>query len=192
MRVVHISGTSGSGKTTLGHLIQKKYKNPKSLVVCDTDNFIQHNTKEGKLLNKIAKTKNKKEYVKVWRKIIRDKIDKIIEENSNKLIIFVGLLNNWAWDNTPYNLHIPCEKFFLDVPLSEIIKRYYLRISQTEQEVSEKQSKWYWNCVANAECHIRGSEQIIKNYNFDVEWHAKHGYKMMSDKKIIFNLSKAC
>jgi adenylate kinase family enzyme len=189
MHIIHISGTSGSGKTTLGNYLQKKLKNAK---VYDTDNFIQHDTKEGKLLNKIAKTENKKEYIKIWKKIIRDKIDRIIEDNLNKcsVIIFVGLLNNWAWNNTPYNLHIQCEKYFLDVSLPEIIKRYYLRIFKTEQEVSVKQSKWYWNCIADARCNIRGSDQIIKNYGFDVEWHTKHGYKVMSDKKIFDSLSK--
>ena len=49
--IIHISGFPGSGKTTLGEKIQKLFNN--KIIVYDTDNFIQHHTKEGKQLLKL-------------------------------------------------------------------------------------------------------------------------------------------
>ncbi len=182
MLIIHISGTSGSGKTTLGDRLQKIHKTAK---VYDTDGFIQHDTKEGRLLAKIEKVGDRRKYVRTWKDIIRRKIDDIIERYPNKVIIFVELLNNWGLTSTPYILHIPCKKFFLDVPTPEILRRYYLRIYKTEQSVPRKHATWYWKCVAESRCFIAGSHQIIKNCEADRKWHIEHGYKAMSDAKII-------
>ncbi len=183
--IIHISGTSGSGKTTLGNDLKKKYKS--KVVVIDTDSFIQHGTKEAKILQKI---KNPKEYKKQWKNIIKAKIDEYINKYPNKNIIFTGLLNNWAIDDEPYKMHIHCHKFFIKIPLAEIIKRYYLRIYLTEQSVTKKQSEWYWNCLAKNECTIRSSEQISKNHEYDLKWHEKNHYKIETTKKINDDISK--
>jgi adenylate kinase family enzyme len=183
--IIHISGTSGSGKTTLGDNLKKIYKY--KLIVIDTDSFIQHDTEEAKILQKI---KNFKEYKKQWKFIIKTKIDEYINKYPNKTIIFTGLLNNWAIDDEPYKMHIQCYKYFINIPLVEILKRYYLRIYLTEQSVTKKQSEWYWNCLAKGECSVRSSEQISKNYEYDLKWHKKNGYKIETPKKIMHDISK--
>lgn len=174
--IIHISGTSGSGKTTLGDEIKKKFKD--KIVVIDTDSFISHGSSDSKQLLKLEKSP--KEYKKKWKEIIRNKIDEYIAKSPDKTIVFTGLLNNWGIDDEPYKIHVSCEKYFLNVPLAEILKRYYLRIYMTEQKVTKKQSEWYWNCLADGKCFIRSSEQVIKNYDYDLKWHKKNGYKIES------------
>jgi hypothetical protein len=134
--------------------------------------------------------KQPKEYKKQWRLIIKNKIDASIIKYKNKTIIFTGLLNNWGIDDEPFRIHVSCEKYFLDTPLTEILKRYYLRIYLEEQKASKKQSEWFWNCLAQRNCSISSSNQIIKNNTYDIKWHKSAGYKIMSIEKIKKTISK--
>lgn len=184
--IVHISGFPGSGKTTLGEKLQKLYKN---IIVYDTDNFIQHHTKEGKKLLKIEKDilnnkKTDRDYKDLWKKTIKNKIDEFISEYNNKIIVFVGSLDNFAPPNTIYNINANY-KFVLDVPLNELMKRYYLRISQMEQKSTKKQSENYWDNLSKGIYHITGSDNMIKEHKKYNEWHKKHNYIFLDDKDII-------
>jgi len=177
--IIHISGFPGSGKTTLGEKLQKLYKN---IIVYETDSFIQRYTKEGKQLLKIKKDilnnkKTNKDYRDLWKKTIKNKIDEFISKYNNKIIVFVGSLDNWAPRNTIYNINANY-KFVLDIPLNELMKRFYLRISKEESEN-------YWNNLSKGMFSIIGSENMIgelKKYN---EWHKKHNYIFLDDKDII-------
>ncbi len=184
MRTVHISGTSGSGKTTLGQKLKAANKN---IVHVDTDEFIQHGTPEARLLLKLEK--QPKKYKAEWKRILGEKVSFYRNKYPNKLLVFTGLLNNWGLDDEPYEIEIPCDKYFLNVPLPEILKRYYLRICETEKKVSKAQSDWYWNCLAKGKCHVRSSEQIMKNYDYDIKWHKSHGYKILSADAIMLKVN---
>jgi len=184
--IVHISGFPGSGKTTLGEKLEKLYKN---IIVYDTDGFIQHHTKEGKQLLKIEKDilnnkKTNKDYKDLWKKTIKNKIDDFISKYNNKIIVFVGSLDNFAPPNTIYNI-MANFKFVLDVPLNELMKRYYLRISQMEQKRTKKESENYWNNLSKGIYHINGSDNMIKEHKKYNEWHKKHDYIFLDDKDII-------
>ena len=191
--IIHISGFPGSGKTTLGEKLQKKFKN---IIVYDTDGFIQHHTKEGKQLLKIEKdilTNKKtnkdyrdlnKNYRDLWKKTIKNKIDEFISKYNNKIIVFVGSLDNFAPPNTIYNINANY-KFVLDVPLDELMKRYYLRISKMEQKLTKKESENYWNNLSKGIYHITGSDDMIKALKKYNEWHKKYDYIFLNDNDII-------
>jgi len=179
--IIHISGFSGSGKTTLGEKIQKIFKNT---IVYDTDGFIQHHTKEGKELLKIDNEKKWKEYKILWKETIENKINSFTSKYQNKIIVFVGSLDNFAPPNTIYNIKADY-KFILDVPLNELMKRYYLRIYLMEQKSTKKQSDYYWKKLSEGVYNINGSEDIIKDYQKYNEWHKKNNYTFLDDKHII-------
>tara|TARA_B100000029_G_C17390437_1_gene893194 strand:- start:135 stop:719 length:585 start_codon:yes stop_codon:yes gene_type:complete len=190
--IIHISGFPGSGKTTLGEKIQKLFGS--QIIVYDTDLFIQHNNDNGKKLLEIEKqiktgTKRQKDYTSLWRKIIKKSINDIVKKYPNKPIIFVGSLDNFAPNNLIYKIKAE-HKIVLDVPLYEIMKRYYLRIYKTEQTITKKQSEEYWKNLSNGVYNISSSNDIIKNYGKYMKWHNKNDYIVLSDNEIIKKLKK--
>lgn len=192
--IIHISGYPGSGKSTLGIKLQSMFGN--KVAVYDTDNFIQHHTKEGKQLLSIEKaiglkTKSPKDYKVLWRQTIKNKIDEFISKNKNKIIIFVGSLDNFSWKGEIYDMHIK-HKILLDIDLDELMKRYYLRLSlrDSKGDTDDYNSANYWKNVANGTYDIYGSEQIIKDYAKYNEWHKKHNYVFMDEMKIIEYVKK--
>ncbi len=101
--IIHISGTPGSGKTTLGEYLQKKFGS--KVVVYDTDGFIQHHNKQGKLLLKLDKEKvSDADYLKAWKEILDYEFAKFIRKHRDKVIIFTGALDNFSPDGTIYEL----------------------------------------------------------------------------------------
>ena len=190
--IIHISGFPGSGKTTLGEKIQKKYGS--KVIIYDTDGFIQHNTPEGKKLlkleNEISKGNAKwSDHKKIWKETLKNKIEEFINKYPNKIIVFVGSLDNFAPPNTIYNINADI-KFVLDVPLTELMKRYYLRIYLTEHKISKQNSKHYWTQLSKGVYNISSSKDIIKNYQKYNQWHIKNNYKFKSDKDIIEFINK--
>ena len=186
--IIHISGFPGSGKSTIGNKLQSMFKN--KVMVYDTDNFIQHHTKEGKQLLAIekaigAKTKTPKDYKVLWRQIIINKINEIILNHKDKIIIFVGSLDNFSWKGEIYDIHIK-HKILLDIKLDELMKRYYLRLSDRDAkgDTNDYNSSNYWKNVANGTYNIYGSEQIIKDHAKYNKWHKKHNYKFMNEIEI--------
>lgn len=182
--IIHISGYPGSGKTTLGKKLEQMFKN---IIVYDTDGFIQHNTEEGIQLLKLGKLKKWKEYKILWKNTIKNKINEFISEYHNKIIVFVGSLDNFAPPNTIYNIKGDY-KFCLNVPLNELMKRYYLRIYFMEQKSTKKQSDDYWKKLSDGDYFINSSEGIIKDYEKYNSWHKKNNYIFLDDKGIINNI----
>jgi adenylate kinase family enzyme len=176
--IIHISGFPGSGKTTLGKKLHSMMRN---IVVHDTDEFIQHHTKEGKQLLKLAADQKFKEYRILWKATLESKISEFVAAHPNRIIVFVGSLDNFSW-STPYNIKANY-KFMLDVPMNELMKRYYLRISH-------KPSKEYWDKLAKGTYRISGSEDIIKSSASYNKWHREHGYSAMTDMQIIKAIKK--
>ena len=192
--IIHISGFSGSGKSTLGEKLQSIYGN--KVVVYDTDEFIQHHTKEGKQLLKIESeiekgTKTSKDHKILWKKTIKNKINEFVMEHKNKIIIFVGSLDNFSFDGEIYKINAD-HKLVLDIKIEELLKRYYFRIAQRDLkgDTNNYNSKNYWKNVANGNYNIYSSEYIIKECKKYNEWHKKNGYVFMSDEKIIKYIKK--
>jgi len=179
--IIHISGFPGSGKTTLGEKIKKIFKN---IIVYDTDGFIQHHTLEGKQLLKLESNKKFKEYKILWKKTIKNKINSFISKYKNKIIVFVGSLDNFAPSNTIYNIKADY-KFCLDVSLNELMKRYYLRIYYMEQKSTKEQSENYWNNLSKEIYHINGSDNMIKDHEKYNKWHKDNNYIFLNDRQII-------
>ena len=190
--IIHISGFPGSGKTTLGEKVQKMFGS--KVIVYDTDLFIQHNNINGKKLLKIEREmktgkKTQKDYTSLWRKTIKKSIDDFVKKHSDKPIVFVGSLDNFAPKNVIYKIKAD-HKIVLDVPLYEIMKRYYLRIYKTEQAITKKQSDDYWKNLSNGVYNISSSNDIMKNYEKYMKWHNKNDYISLTDTKIIKKLKK--
>lgn len=144
--IIHISGFPGSGKTTLGELISKTFKNA---LVQDTDEFIQHHTKEGKQLLRLRKEEKWAEYKALWKATMKAKIAEVVEAASNggrgdhRPVVFVGSLDNFAPAGAggPVIFKIKADhKFVLDVPLNTLMKRYYSRIYLEDQKRTKKAS----------------------------------------------------
>ena len=138
--IIHISGFPGSGKTTLGNKLQQIFG--KKVIVYDTDEFIQHHNDNGKKLLKLEKDiysgkKKMKEYNILWKQIMKKSINDFIKKHPNKIIIFTGSLDNFSRKGLLYKIKAD-HKFILDVSLPIIMKRYYLRIYQTEQKITQK------------------------------------------------------
>jgi len=85
--IFHILGPSGSGKTTLGKKLAKKCKNT---IVLDTDDIDDENAL--KLLKKydVSIKKEQKQFLKERKSLNKIELDKFLEKNKNKNIIFVG------------------------------------------------------------------------------------------------------
>jgi adenylate kinase family enzyme len=167
--LIHISGFPGSGKTTLGEKIQRLFKNT---VVYDTDLFIQHHTAEGKQLLALERANKDAEYKVLFTNTMCKKIKEFVDRHPNKTIILVGSLDNFAPEGVIYKLAANY-KFVLNVPLAELMKRYYLRIYKTDQAMSKAESANYWKKLAASLYNISGSKEIITNYKKYNAWHKK-------------------
>jgi len=185
--IIHISGFPGSGKTTLGEKLEKMLGT--KVIVYDTDGFIQHHNKAGKTLLKLEKEEKWTEYSNTWKNIMENKINDFIKQYNNKIIIFVGSLDNFAPPNTIYKIKADY-KIMFDVPLHEIMKRYYLRMYYTDQKMSKKEAHHYWINLSRGIYNISSSKEIIKNYNKYIQWHKNNGYEFMSDDEIVSMINK--
>jgi len=185
--IIHISGTPGSGKTTLGEQLKEKYKD--KIIVYDTDEFIQHHNKAGKKLSEIEKSSTVEEYKKAWLEILGNEINKFISKHPNRIIVFTGILSNFSPDDTIYEIQAD-HKYRLNVPLNEIMRRYYMRLCNDEKNRTNKKSNEYWNKVADDVYHISSSKDITYGYNKDVEWHNKHGYELKTANEIMIEIGK--
>lgn len=164
--IIHISGIPASGKTTLGEKIEGVYDN-KKIIVYDTDNFLNKDYDD-----------NKK-----WHSEMKKIIDKFISENKGKIIIFVGILiNRLPYGAIPYKLNADY-KFFIDLPLNILLQRYYAR----ECKIKDKQ---YWKDLAENYFLVNSSREIIDLYDFEIDWHKKQGYKVLSFDKIFNEVAK--
>lgn len=170
--IIHISGYPGSGKTTLGERLEKDFND---IIVYDTDGFIQHHNKAGKKLLALEKNSTLNQYKKKWENTLRDAINKFVNQHKNKIIVFVGSLDNFAPPDTIYRIHANY-KFLLNTPLNEILKRYYTRICLQDSKSSEKESHNYWKKVSNNVYRISSSESMVNNYDEYIKWHNDNGY----------------
>jgi adenylate kinase family enzyme len=90
--IIHIEGASGSGKSTIGLKIKKNIKS-KNILVIDTDDILDLNVLDVLKKYKLKKKGDFKEYDKNIKKRINEDTKKILEDNKEKNIIFVGFLH---------------------------------------------------------------------------------------------------
>ena len=118
--IIHISGSSGSGKTTIGNKIKKIFGN--KVAVFDIDDLHMNPLTRPKYWNELNKTKvNSSEAKKVWKKLIHKTITETIKHNSDKVIIFVGLIQislPSKYKKCFYEIPNLNYKFFLEVPIN--------------------------------------------------------------------------
>lgn len=184
---IHISGFPGSGKTTLGQLLAKTFKTKVQIV--ETDDFIQHHTKEGKRLLKLQKQitdkkEDKTQYNKVWREILVKKFQEVLEKSSASVIVFVGSLDNFSLGGKLFWPKVD-HKLLLNVELPELLQRYYTRIGTEEEKRPAIQSKEFWKHVAAVNYNILGSEEIVKSIETYNQKHTKHGYAKKTNSEIL-------
>ncbi len=132
----------------------------------------------------LLKLEDEKKYKILWKNTIKNKINEFISKHPNKIIIFVGSLDNFAPPHTIYNIKADY-KFLLNISLNELMKRYYLRIYMLEQKRTKKQSNDYWNKLSKDIYHIDSSDNIIKDYITYNKWHQDNNYVFLDDKQII-------
>ena len=174
--IIHISGFTGSGKSTLGDKLRKKFKS--KIVVKDTNEFIQPNTKEGKyLLSLDYSPSNRIIYKKLWKQTLKEKFAEFIESHPNKIIIFVGSLDSFSWEGEIYKISAD-HKIVLDICTEELYKRYYTRIAKNKNPN-------YWRCLIDGDCGIYGSRVLLHKLAEYNQWYKNNDYKFMTDVKII-------
>ncbi len=133
--------------------------------------------------------KTQKDYNTLWRKTIKESINKFIKEHADKPIIFVGSLDNFAPMDANYSPPVDY-KYILDVPLYEIMKRYYQRLYKQDQDWTKKQTDNYWKAVSKNIYNIKSSTGIIKDNEKYMQWHKKNNYEIMKPEKIIKLINK--
>ena len=185
--IIHISGIPGSGKTTLGKTLEKIYGN--RIIVYDTDSFIQHHNEAGKTLLELEKTSSIEEYRKAWIDILSNSIERFVELNKNRIIVFTGILNNFSPDDMIYRIDADY-RFMLDVSLQEILRRYYMRVCDDEKLRTKEESSDFWNNLAEKNYSISSSKEIVNSYHRDIKWHTDNGYELMTDQSIIREIGR--
>lgn len=180
--IIHISGPSGSGKSFLGNKLLEIYDD--KILVKDTDvllrQFINENIDTSKSWTWVPK--NYQEY-----------IDKFIKDNSDKIIVFVGLNTMPWWDpDLYYNLHSNYN-YYIKLDDDSIFKqkcnRFIDDIFNVKKEnlIKEfmKNEDQLINELANAfkeECGYIGILQQNKKWNKDYK---KQKYKILSQNDIL-------
>jgi phage-related tail protein len=101
----------------------------------------------------------------------------------------VGSLDNFAPSNKIYNIKADY-KFLLDIPLDEMMKRYYLRIYLEEQSRTKEKSQDYWKKLSKGVYYINDTESIIKEHTKYNKWHRDNKYTFSNDQNIINKIKK--
>ena len=174
--IVHITGPPACGKTTLGETIRMECP---TWVVYDTDKFIQHHNHNGKLLLDLEFRVSKEEYTKIWEAMLQKCIhDFVHRDHPRESICFVGLLDNFAPNGVdPFRLDCVDFPFFLQVPTPELLRRYYTRASNADQEYFEK--------LASKTYYLDSSNEYVDRVAHLEIWSEKEHYMKMSSGEIL-------
>lgn len=164
---MHVSGSPGSGKTTLGALLQD------CCTVVDTDELIQDD--EQRMLRALRDAGKHEEALLEWREILTQKIMTLCNQNAD-LLVFVGILNHSSPNGIPFELTIPLVfKAFLDVPQTELLRRFYGRFG-----IELRQDTEFWSGVETGRWVIPSSVEYLQMHEDEKEWHLRHGYELCS------------
>jgi adenylate kinase family enzyme len=117
--IIHICGASGSGKTYLGNILKQKFKS--KIVMCDLDD-LRNNFISGCLKANMSYVKFVRNYAKNYQLVL----DKFIEKNKNKPIIFVGINTYINGETYGYRGKDYKPKLFLDTRADY---KFYIKVS---------------------------------------------------------------
>ena len=126
-------------------------------------------------------------------KLIHKTITETIEKNSNKIIIFVGLIQMslpYKYNKCFYEITNVNYKFFLDIPINLLLERYYTRLCYYQKIGTKKQNEIYWKNVGLNKQYIMGSQDIIDINIENIKHAKKYNYKIMNNENIIKKLKK--
>jgi adenylate kinase family enzyme len=190
--ILLITGLSGSGKSTIGKIIEYRFKN---VLLVDTDDiddksftYLFENNSEFKNMVKSGTG----EPHKIHEKMNFAERDKIIENNPDKNIVFVGMtvpLNNV--DHVGYFLDTPTELNFRFINRRTI--RDICKNSQELEEMYSHEDPAFIDVFTLFKFKIRRRFPIayddIKQQNAKMkEKYASLGYKIMTGQEIIDDL----
>jgi ABC-type dipeptide/oligopeptide/nickel transport system ATPase component len=217
---VHISGTSGVGKTTLGKKIKELCPN---ITICETDQFFNNRIRTRlssiiTLKDKIHhwKTIIETHITSVVQEVLQRQgglsnlqnlqnlqkqgqgvLQNIKPNNStksNKVLVFVGLLNNSSPDYSYYDIEkflkakfgLSLQKWYYNCSVKEFIKRYYYRevvegLLNNDKMIAE---------IISRDWIVKSSVDLLNNYEEDKAYHISNKYKELSESQIL-NLVKS-
>lgn len=196
--IIHIIGPSGSGKSTLGNKI-KKIKNT---VVIDTDDIDDPNCL--KLINKYKFTNksDEKNFYKEVGELNKKSIEKILNKNKDKNIVFVGMIHaGMEFIVKKFNY-----KFMIKIDAETLWKQYNRRtlyaINKNYKEITSllngKMSEEKLHIIFNNKFGIRGGFDCLgtKDLKKEISEWKKHGkkenYKYLESKDIYLTIKKLC
>ncbi len=181
MAIVHVSGSPGSGKTTLGERIARDFAG--QVTVFDTDEIIQHHLASGKELVKLMDDTSDKgllSYTRRWTEIFTEGIDDVIARTDTKVLVFVGILNHFRPPGgSILALDAATERFFIDLPLSQLVRQFYTRYGK---ELGQDQE--FWTGIVEQRYNIPDSLSFVRDSKQEREWHAAHDYKFLGTEDI--------
>ena len=175
---MHISGIPGSGKTTIG----QKFSGLEGVIVVDTDELItDEDQKEMMKVDKKGPPEDihklyREKWEEIFRKALIEEYHKAETKNA-RLLIFTGILNQMS---PPPGMVVPMpfadiEKYFLDVPLPQLLRQFYGRYTK---EMNDDQE--WWQGVASGRYRIPSSRTYLKSLALEKHWHVRHGYTLMT------------
>jgi hypothetical protein len=160
--IIHISGPPGAGKTVLGRELQSLYPN---VIVQDTDDFTIGLSQEKDVLFQFE-----------------CRIRKFIDTNSERSIIFVGILG--VADNgitSMINMKaITTHLFYLDVSPEKLLQQFYTRITDIG-----KSDPSLWIEIARGKHAIPSSESKLRDSNESKIQHLQGGYAIQTRTAIL-------
>ncbi len=179
--IIHVSGSPGSGKSTFGEQLKRDFVG--KVTVIDTDDLITHESDDGRELDKLVADLTDTDFVRYkrrWTEIFTKRINAEIARATTGVLIFVGILNHFGPpDGSIVSLDAATERFFIDLPMKHLLRQLYTRYSKELGQDDE-----FWTGVAEEKYNIPDSKGVIRESNREKQWHADHGYKLMSTEKI--------
>lgn len=176
--IIHISGESGCGKTTLGKQLKGLFKN---IVVIDTDAFYQFDDDQGKLLIEKRDTLSEKDYIVFFNDNFQKIIKNINEKNSDKIIIYTGLLDHMSFYGVYNKIDTP-NKFYYDTDIDVFLQRFYIRLASNLPSFVDR--------VINDEYYIEDSKTLIEKFKKTKENHVKMGYLVLEKEELISKIKE--
>ena len=171
--IIHISGASGSGKTILGKKIKKEFGN--DIIVKDLDNLREE------FMNKLQ---NLKSNLLFDENKYQRFINRYIEKNKKKSIVFVGLNDN-VWGKTK-NMYYELKadyKYYIDIDEKIITQQKCKRfiketlpkkVDENKKDISNKNLEF----IENITEEIKENCSLIETIKLNKK--LKNDYKKMN------------
>ena len=177
--ILHVAGPSGSGKTTIGLHVINKYPD---ILVKDLDDIHKDLPK---IFSIDFEKMEKKDF---YEKYMELGINKYIDENKQKIILFVGFNGtNYNWEGIKY-IDIPAKhKFYINIPENEILRR---RFNRQIDRYNENREYYFNKTLKEKPLLIDFTEWKEKINANDILYYKNRNYLFFNNEKIISELDK--